>query len=37
MTTGAVVPGVVLAEIRDSPLSVDEVVEAVRHPAAGPS
>ena len=35
MTTGAVVPGVVLAEVRDSPLSVDEVVAAVRHPAAG--
>src|SRR6476646_5330524 len=34
MTTGAVVPGVVLAEIRDTPLSVDEVVEAVRHPTA---
>src|SRR6478672_12155788 len=27
MTTGAVVPGVVLAEIRDTPLSVDEVVK----------
>jgi molybdopterin synthase catalytic subunit len=26
---------VVLAEVRDSPLSVDEVVAAVRHPAAG--
>ena len=25
----------VLAEVRDSPLSVDEVVAAVRHPAAG--
>jgi len=35
MTTGAVGSGVVLAEIRDTPLSVDEVVEAVRHPAAG--
>jgi molybdopterin synthase catalytic subunit len=35
MTTGAVVPGVVLAEIRDTPLSVDEVVAAVRHPTAG--
>jgi molybdopterin synthase catalytic subunit len=35
MTSGAVVPGVVLAEIRDTPLSVDEVVEAVRHPSAG--
>ena len=35
MTTGAVVPGVVLAEVRDRPLSVDEVVAAVRHPAAG--
>src|SRR5438045_3867147 len=35
MTTGAVEPGVVLADIRDTPLSVDEVVDAVRHPAAG--
>ena len=35
MTTGAVGSGVVLAEIRDRPLSVDEIVEAVRHPAAG--
>ena len=35
MTTGAVGSGVVLAEIRDTPLSVDEVVEAVRHPGAG--
>jgi molybdopterin synthase catalytic subunit len=35
MTTGAVGSGVVLAEIRDTPLSVDEVVQAVRHPAAG--
>ena len=33
MTTGAGAPGVVLADIRDTPLSVDEVVEAVRHPA----
>ena len=35
MTTGAVGSGVVLVEIRDTPLSVEEVVEAVRHPAAG--
>jgi molybdopterin synthase catalytic subunit len=35
MTTGAVGSGVVLAEIRDTPLSVDEVVEAVRDPGAG--
>ena len=35
MTTGADAPGVVLAEIRDTPLSVDELVEAVRHPRAG--
>ena len=28
-------PEVVLAEIRESPLSVDEVFEAVRHPRAG--
>lgn len=27
--------GVVLAEVRDDPLSVDEVLEAVRHPRAG--
>ena len=26
---------VVLAEIRESPLSVDEVLDAVRHPRAG--
>ncbi|MBE3076325.1 MAG: molybdenum cofactor biosynthesis protein MoaE [Actinobacteria bacterium] len=30
-----VVPAVVLADIRDSPLSVDEVLDAVRHPRAG--
>ena len=35
MTTGALEPGVVLAEIRDAPLSVDEVVAAVGHRAAG--
>lgn len=35
MTTGAVGTGVVLAEIRDTPLSIDEVTHAVRHPAAG--
>jgi len=35
MTTGAVVPGVVLAEIRDTPLSVDEGGEAGRQPRAG--
>jgi len=35
MTTGALEPGVVLAEIRDAPLSVDEVVAAVEHRAAG--
>jgi len=29
------VPEVVLADIRDSPLSVDEVLDAVRHPRAG--
>ena len=28
-------PEVVLADIRESPLSVDEVLEAVRHPRAG--
>ena len=28
-------PEVVLADLRDSPLSVDEVLEAVRHPRAG--
>ncbi len=28
-------PGVVLAEVRDEPLSVDEVMAAVRHPRAG--
>jgi molybdopterin synthase catalytic subunit len=28
-------PEVVLADIRDTPLSVDEVLEAVRHPRAG--
>ena len=28
-------PEVVLAEIRESPLSVDEVLDAVRHPRAG--
>src|SRR5690349_22320813 len=35
MTTGALEPGVVLAEIRDAPLSVDEVVAAVGHRTAG--
>jgi len=30
-----VVPEVVLADIRETPLSVDEVVDAVRHPRAG--
>ena len=30
-----VAPEVVLAEIRESPLSVDEVLDAVRHPGAG--
>jgi molybdopterin synthase catalytic subunit len=35
MTTGAGASGVVLAEVRETPLSVDEVVRAVRHPAAG--
>jgi molybdopterin synthase catalytic subunit len=35
MTTGAGASGVVLAEVRETPLSVDEVVQAVRHPAAG--
>ena len=30
-----VVPEVVLADIRETPLSVDEVLEAVRHPRAG--
>ncbi len=35
MTTGAAASGVVLAEIRDTALSVDEVIQAVRHPAAG--
>jgi molybdopterin synthase catalytic subunit len=35
MTTGAARSGVVLAEIRDTPLSVDEVIDAVRHPSAG--
>jgi molybdopterin synthase catalytic subunit len=30
-----VAPEVVLADIRETPLSVDEVVEAVRHPRAG--
>ena len=30
-----IVPEVVLADIRETPLSVDEVVEAVRHPRAG--
>jgi molybdopterin synthase catalytic subunit len=30
-----VVPQVVLAEIRETPLSVDEVLDAVRHPRAG--
>ena len=35
-TEGAgVVPEVVLADIRETPLSVDEVLEAVRHPRAG--
>lgn len=35
-TPGArVVPEVVLADIRETPLSVDEVLEAVRHPRAG--
>jgi molybdopterin synthase catalytic subunit len=29
------VPEVMLAEVRDSPLSVDEVLDAVRHPRAG--
>lgn len=28
-------PGVTLAQVRDTPLSVDEVLEAVRHPRAG--
>ena len=32
--TGAV-PEVVLADVRETPLSVDEVLEAVRHPRAG--
>ncbi len=31
----AVAPEVVLADIRDTPLSVDEVLAAVRHPRAG--
>src|SRR5450759_370873 len=31
----AVAPEVVLADIRDTPLSVDEVLVAVRHPRAG--
>jgi molybdopterin synthase catalytic subunit len=35
MTTGAARSGVVLAEIRGTPLSVDEVIDAVRHPSAG--
>jgi molybdopterin synthase catalytic subunit len=30
-----VVPEAVLADIRETPLSVDEVIEAVRHPRAG--
>ena len=30
-----IVPQVVLADIRETPLSVDEVVDAVRHPRAG--
>ena len=30
-----IVPEVMLADIRETPLSVDEVVEAVRHPRAG--
>lgn len=30
-----VVPAVVLADIRESPLSVDEILDAVRHPRAG--
>ena len=30
-----VAPMVVLAEVRETPLSVDEVLEAVRHPRAG--
>lgn len=30
-----VAPVVVLAEVRETPLSVDEVLEAVRHPRAG--
>jgi molybdopterin synthase catalytic subunit len=35
-TRGAEVePAVVLADIRESPLSVDEVLDAVRHPRAG--
>jgi molybdopterin synthase catalytic subunit len=32
---GTVAAEVVLADIRESPLSVDEVLEAVRHPLAG--
>src|ERR1035437_3446185 len=31
----AVAAEVVLADIRDSPLSIDEVLDAVRHPRAG--
>jgi molybdopterin synthase catalytic subunit len=31
----AVVPEVVLSDIRETPLSVDEVLDAVRHPRAG--
>jgi molybdopterin synthase catalytic subunit len=30
-----VIPEAVLADIRETPLSVDEVIEAVRHPRAG--